>query len=538
MADPGSLRAPAPTGELASAMLPAAMLGVAMLGVAILGVAILGAAILAVADNTVADNTVADNAAANNAAANNAAADNAVADNAVASIATESNPPATREAEALGPSFLDVVRTYADAMLEHGRDRYGPVQSGLFLGALDRATHAPLTVRPAPPGGIRREDRAGLPWRELTGANPQLDENLLRVLYVLSEILGEPRYAEAADHEIRWFLENAQSAATGLLAWGEHISWDVMIDRPVSGGTELTHEFARPWVLWERSFALAPGAARRFALGLWNHQIADQRTGAFDRHAPYDRHGPADGKDFPRHGAFYIQTWAHAYRHTGDETFLRAIERVLARFERKRTGPDGVAAATLGPLDLEEAAALVPDRLAARLRAFADAEDDLIIEALRREHGGPDGSWSFRATWEAGYGSGVAAGWAMFALARHAQVGKAAYRDVVIAVADAYRDALPDEDVDLWPMSLAHAIGAQVAAHRFTGRTPYLDAAVRLARLAVDAFWQDRPLPRASLGTGHYESITGADSLALALIEVHAATRGLDVRIPLNSIDR
>ncbi|UCF16869.1 MAG: hypothetical protein JSW59_05305 [Phycisphaerales bacterium] len=34
----------------------------------------------------------------------------------------------------------------------------------------------------APPGGIRRGDRAGMPWRRLVGANPQTDENLLGIL--------------------------------------------------------------------------------------------------------------------------------------------------------------------------------------------------------------------------------------------------------------------------------------------------------------------------------------------------------------------
>ena len=61
--------------------------------------------------------------------------------------------------------FLSVVRTYADAMIEHGRDTYGEQQSGLLLSALDRHTLRPLATRPAPPGGIRREDRTGLPWR-------------------------------------------------------------------------------------------------------------------------------------------------------------------------------------------------------------------------------------------------------------------------------------------------------------------------------------------------------------------------------------
>src|SRR5687767_13293423 len=154
--------------------------------------------------------------------------------------------------------FLQVVRRYADTMIERGRDAYGPQKSGLILSALDRTTLAPLKVRPAAPGGIRRGDRPGRPWSAMTGANPQLDQNLLRVLYALGEITGDARYAGAADEELSWFFRNALSPRTHLLPWGEHLSWDVMLDQVTSGGDELMHEFARPWVLWDRSFALAP----------------------------------------------------------------------------------------------------------------------------------------------------------------------------------------------------------------------------------------------------------------------------------------
>jgi len=443
-----------------------------------------------------------------------------------------------RSTQQVQPSLLDVVRRYADAMIEHGRDTYGQQQSGLLLSALDRGTLKPLAIRPTPPGGIRREDRAGLPWRALHGANPQLDQNLLRVLYALSEITGEPRYREVAEQEVRWFFQNTQSPVTGLLPWGEHLAWDVMLDQPISGSTELTHEFSRPWVLWDESFRLAPEAAKRFALGLWNHQIANQKTGAYDRHAPYDRHGPTDGKDFPRHGGFYIHTWAHAYKHTKDETFLRAIESVLARFERKRTGPNGVMSSTAGPLDVETAASMVPEPLASRLREFAQTEDRLILEDLRRTYGRPDGTLAFKPTWEAGYSSGVTADWAMFGLARYEQVQKQEFRNLIIAVADAYVDTLPAEDVDVWPMSFSHIISAEVAAYKLTKRSVYFEQARRFARMAVEIFFEDNPLPRASFKTGHYETITGADSLALSLLEVHAATNHLDIAIPSNTIDR
>jgi hypothetical protein len=434
-------------------------------------------------------------------------------------------------------SFLAVVRGYADAMLEHGRDTYGPQKSGLFLSALDRITMAPLKVRPAPPGGIRRGDRPGRPWVEMNGANPMLDQNLLRVLYTLSELTSEPRYATAADEELSWFFHHTQSPKTSLLPWGEHLSWDVVLDLPISGGDEMMHEYARPWMLWERCFALAPEASARFASGLWEHQIANHQTGGFDRHAPYFEHGPVDGKDFARHAGFYIGTWCYAWKHTTNPLYLQAIETLLARFERKRVQKDGSLAATIGPLDCEIAAGMVPAALAGRLRAFANKEDELLLADLAKQLGSKTNA-AAPPLWQNGYSAGTLASTAMFCLGRFEQNARPAYRDFVVRIADQYLGSQPQEDVDAWPQSFAHVISTQVAAFRFTRRAEFRTDAERLGRLAVELFWQDKPLPRASMQTGHYEAITGGDSLALALLDLHAATHGLTQRIPSNTIDR
>ncbi len=442
-------------------------------------------------------------------------------------------------AESPPASLLDVVRRYADTMIERGRDTYGPQKSGLLLSALDRTTLAPLRTRPAAPGGIRREDRPGEPWSTLTGANPHLDENLLRVLYVLTEITGDAKYAQVADEEVTWFLKHTLSPTTDLLPWGEHMSWDVMEDKAISGGNDAVHEFARPWVLWERSYTLAPDECRRFALGLWEHQVANHQTGGFDRHAPYFEHGPVDGKDFPRHAGFYIATWGYAYKHATDPVFLQAIEMLLARFERKRVQKDGTLAATIGPLDCETAAALVPEPLAGRLRAFAEKEDELILaEVAKQSEASKAPAAGQPPLWRTGYSASTHASTAMFYLARFEQVRKPVYQDALVAIADRYAGSSPEEDLDAWPMAFAHAISTQVAAYRFTQRSVYRDEAQRLAGMAVDLFWQDNPLPRASLKTGHYEAITGADSLALALLEVHAIVNQLHIVLPSNTIDR
>jgi hypothetical protein len=440
-------------------------------------------------------------------------------------------------APATPTNFLEVVRRYADTMIEKGRDTYGPQKSGLLLSALDRTTLAPLKVRPAPPGGIRRGDRPGRPWVEMNGANPMLDQNLLRVFYTLSEITGDARYAKVADEELTWFFNNTMSPKTSLLPWGEHLSWDVILDVPISGGEEMMHEYARPWVLWDRCFALAPEASGKFALGVWEHQIANHKTGGYDRHAPYFEHGPVDGKDFARHGAFYIGTWCYAWKYTKDETFLRAIEAILARFEKKRVQKDGSLAGTLGPLDLETAATMVPDALAKRLREFAAKEDELTLAEIRKQMAGGTNVYT-PPRWQNGYSAGTLASSAMFYLGRYEQTNHPAFREMLIKTADLYVDSQPEEDVDAWPQSFAQVISTQVAAHRLTKKPLYLEQAQRFARLAVDIFWQENPLPRASKQTGHYEAITGGDSLALALLEVHAATLGLTKQIPLNTIDR
>src|SRR6266540_3784048 len=280
--------------------------------------------------------------------------------------------------------FLPVVYRYADAMLERGRDTYGPQKTGLLLSALDRATLAPLTNRP---NGLALM-RPGKP----SGANLQHDENLLRLLYTLSELSAKPRYREAADAELKWFLENARSPATSLLPWGEHMSWDPINDQPVdaSGAEEGGHRFFRPWLLWDRCFALAPDASRKFALGLWEHQIANHNTGAFHRRAAYFKHLTMEGVDSPRDAGFYIRTWAAAYAHTKDEQFLRPIDVMLSRYEKMRRFTTGLIQdfsnstnsrleTTLSlAIDCDGAAHHVSGPLAARLRAFAAREDEVF----------------------------------------------------------------------------------------------------------------------------------------------------------------
>jgi len=460
--------------------------------------------------------------------------------------------------------FLPLVYRYADTLLEQGRDTYGPKKTGLFLSALDRAALAPLTNRPPAPTGVREGDRVGSKSGPLVGANLQHDENLLRVLYTLSELSSNAKYREAADAGLRWFLHNAASSNTHLLPWGEHLSWDVMKDEPMAanGDAAGAHEFFRPWLLWDRCFEVAPEASRQFALGLWEHQIANHQTGAFNRHAGYGKNSAQDGMDFPRHAGFYVRTWAIAYARTKDERFLKAIETLLDRFETKRQPKTGLIEAHTGntnawilstlslAMDCDGAAHRLPEPLAGRLRAFAAREDEIFC-ALPHDLQGRGGFITELDTvtvkptgpptslWEARYGGSTTAQAGMMCVSRYENTGQIGYRELIHAAADSYLKSQPEENADVWPVTFGHAISLQLAAWRSTARPVYLDRARELGNLAVRQFFGDSPLPRASLKTDHYETITGADTLALALVELHLHILHITaVRWPPNTVDR
>jgi len=349
--------------------------------------------------------------------------------------------------------FAKAFYDYANAMLEHGRDTYGPQKTGLFLSALDRKTLGPLKIRPKAPSGIREGDRPGEPGQPLVGANLHLDQNLLRLLYFLKGLSSEDRYPQAADDALKWFLENTQSPDTGLLPWGEHLCWNVMTDKIASGHQEPVHEFARPWLLWDKCFELAPDASKRFALGLWNSQIADHKTGAFNRHANFNKSSPIAGMDFARHAGFYIRTWADAYAHTKDDTFLEAIKVVLGRYEKKRHPKTGLIEIKSGSptahsvlslslaIDCDGAARKVPEPLRTRLVNFADREDKIFC-SLPHELEGKKGfamgfdlvtgksDGSYSSLWDAKYGGFTTAAVAVMCVSRYENTGRTGYRSL------------------------------------------------------------------------------------------------------------
>lgn len=441
--------------------------------------------------------------------------------------------------------FIAVVYKYADAMIEQGRDTHGPQQTGIFLSALNRNTLEPLDARPAAPAGVSEAVRPGGAGQPLVGANSQSHQNLLRLLYFLSEMSNDNRYAQAADEELKWLLDAAPPLDSGISPWGEGMSWNVMKDEVAFASETPRYHFSRPWMLWDRCFELAPKRSKRDAMTLW-HRRADSPAAAGHRNTGY-----------------LIRCWADAFAHSADQEFLRAIGATLTEecepMERSREStaqggsdpPHRSAFHSLSlAIDCDGAARKTPEPLRSRLTALA-AQIDAAFCALPHELSAKQGFVSEFTTaagdspprrtslWNPADGRYTTAGVGVMCVSRYTNTGNVAYRDLIVAAANAYLDSLPGEGVDAWPLAFGQAITLELAAFRITADRRYHERAFQLGQIAVERFFGDRPLPRASLNSEHYESTTGGDTLALALAELHLSTRTITaVRTPANTIDR
>ncbi|MBE7540349.1 MAG: hypothetical protein HS122_18295 [Opitutaceae bacterium] len=493
------------------------------------------------------------------------------------------NEPAS-PAAAGDADYMKLVQTYADAMIAHGRDTYGTQHSPLFASAMDRKTFKPFEKSP----GVLAEMRDG--DRTFSGANPMHDQNLYQILYTLTGLTGQPRYAQAADEALKWFFEHCQSSR-GLMAWGEHQGWNFYTES--STAPKGPHEFFRPWVLWGRSYQLAPEACRRFATGLWEHQIADHEKGLYSRHAmpiwetDLKIKSSHAGAEFPRHGGFYIATWAEAYFRTKDPQMLKAVKVVLDGFLARRNPQSGAIPSgsrdknlsLLWPesnlslaIDLCDAAPKVTPDLAGEMLAAAAQIDEIFLKM--KHEPGPGGKGfiktavpatlepgderaapvfgavglrrkNYTEVWATGYGVHTTANFALACEIRYNQTRIDGYRKLVIAAADLYLQGEPDlgDSMDesshetrptLYPGAMGDVIAVELAGHRLTGDQKYLARANHYARMAVRIFLpDDSPLPRVSSRADYYEALSRGDYLMAQLLNLWAAQNHLESKVRL-----
>lgn len=450
--------------------------------------------------------------------------------------------------------FADVFYRYADALLEHGRDHYGPKDTGLLLSALDRSTLTPLAKHPPAPSALSEEERAGADKGTLMGANVEHDENVYRLLYFLSGLTGKVHYTEAADQALASYFESLASKVEELPPSGTLPTWDTQRDEPKAMEAPEPRTPRRPWILWDRAFDVAPHATERIVRKLL--------TARSTRGESVAEHS---GQTSARRAGFFLRAFTAAYVRTHDETFRSAIEELASDREEalrkeaagdKRSAADAVSRLSFA-IDADGASRRLPEPLALRFERLAQAEDRIFCSlphALEGERGfalhsttAPDGAppvrpapagASYTSLWTPSLAP-TTASVGVLCLSRYENGAGTPYRDLLLRAAGAYLDSLPGEGVDVWPLTFGQVITLELGAFRATADEAYFRRAFELGEMAVARFFGDSPLPRASLSSDHYESATGGDTLILALVELHLMTREITaVRAPVNTIDR
>jgi len=482
------------------------------------------------------------------------------------------------------PQYKKAVVAYADTMIRYGRDTYSKQKSPVFVsGGIDLKTHR--FVRSELKGqGIRQGDRA-------YGANPHHDLNLYQLLYALTTITGDKKYEGQADEALKWFFNNCQSPATGLFAWGEHLYWDVELEQ--CKGRDI-HEFYRPWVLWDRSFDLAPQACEKFAKGLWDHQVYNH-FGDFNRHAKWSVHGPGRRCNISRHAGFYFATWGYAYKQTKNPVFLKAIERVLLFKEASRHpvtnflpsdrnansvnqwlsyiigeevklshdprigGLHSHVAGTLSlAIDLHDAAKYIDGELKQMMTDFANTEDEHFLkfheglgensEHLFVDLGGVSTMKAFETgrsycpIWDFHYGTSTEAQVALICYERYKQLSPGQIRDgyerLITACARRYLKSDPPAEAIRKPGIIGDVILLMTAAYELSGDRKFLTRADKFADIGIKTFLDLSPLPRVAIGFEHYEAITRGDTMMMGLLRLWQIYNKPDLDIRLIYTDR
>ncbi len=222
----------------------------------------------------------------------------------------------------LDPDFDLCWRKYvthaANTIIEHGRDHYGPVHTNMWAAILDvnslESPEFPLLLD----DNVRTEERPNDGRRSPGGANLWLDGPTVRTFYRLSEISGDPVFAQAADAYISDYFQYALKPDKDLLNWGSHVYYHIFNDQPAGDQNGAgPHEMLMKHAAWDQLYRVNPTATRNEVDSVWTWHICDKVTGQHNRHS--------DGNcslDFGFSGGSFILAFASLYAETGEQQYL------------------------------------------------------------------------------------------------------------------------------------------------------------------------------------------------------------------------
>jgi len=198
-------------------------------------------------------------------------------------VATNAGPAMAEKPEP--DRYLEAVKTFADNVLRHGKDVYGPERTPLFADGLSIDTHQPAVWK------LPKEQAEK--WRmpaEWTLSNLASQQNLFRVLVALTDLTGDPKYKQAAVDATRYALDHLRHEK-GLIFWGGHAAWDLATDQPVGEGRTRgvagKHELKSNYPFYELMWEVDRQATRKLVEGFWASHILQWDILDMNRHGAY-----------------------------------------------------------------------------------------------------------------------------------------------------------------------------------------------------------------------------------------------------------
>jgi hypothetical protein len=207
------------------------------------------------------------------------------------------------------------VSNCVETLIRYGTDRYGPIHTDMLMSILDvqklESPEKPLLLD----GQVYDEGRPQR--RNPAGANLWYDQATLRVMYRLSRLTGDARYAQAADAYINAVFKRAVKT-NGLLVWGSHIFYDAYADKAGGDGNGSgPHEILVYHPEWAELYRLNPVATRREIDGIWEWHVVNKQSGQHNRH---DDKSP--GCDFAFSGGSFALACAFMFSQTREAQYL------------------------------------------------------------------------------------------------------------------------------------------------------------------------------------------------------------------------
>ena len=239
---------------------------------------------------------------------------------------------------------MQAVRTFADHVLEKGRDQYSGQNTPLFVDGVNADTGEPVQW-------VFKGER-------FTMSNMASHQNLFRTLNVLSQFTGEHRYRQAAEDAIRFHFEHLVSDC-GLIRWGGHQFVDLATLQPAGKMDANCHEFKMHFPYYQLMWEVNPQATAKFIRAFWNAHVYNWGNLDMNRHGAYGRpmgklwdsvyENPdpffeADGLTFLNCGTDLIYAGATLYEFAKEDGALEWAERLAHQYVRARHPKTGLGA--------------------------------------------------------------------------------------------------------------------------------------------------------------------------------------------------